>query len=61
MYYEFKCIKCGKVFEKNLHIEEDKNNILCECGSKTKRIFSSPKINFVGTGFYVNDYKKAGI
>jgi len=54
--YEYKCAKCGKLFEKiepNTASEIKKCPI---CGGKAPRQFAAPAIQFKGSGWYVNDY-----
>jgi putative FmdB family regulatory protein len=59
MTYDFKCPECGKTFEiKSGMNEVAKLKPLClECGRELQRIFSRPGIQFIGSGFYCNDYK----
>ena len=54
--YEYNCEKCGK-FELRQSINEEPLKIHTTCGSKVEKLFSVPQLNFVGSGFYVNDYK----
>lgn len=59
--YEFQCKKCEHKFSLDLSIKEyEKLERKCpQCKSKeVKRIYSLPIINFVGTGFYINDKDK---
>lgn len=56
--YEYKCHKCGHIYEKFRKIGEH-SSARCEiCGSKTRRIFSPVGIVFKGKGFYTTDYKE---
>ena len=55
--YEYKCEKCGHVFEKiePVSAPEIKKCPSCKKG-KAVRQLSSPAIQFKGTGWYVTDY-----
>jgi putative FmdB family regulatory protein len=56
--YLFKCEVCGVVFEKNIPIYDDKEEITCPNGHRgVQRIYTSPHIVFKGPGFYINDSK----
>jgi putative FmdB family regulatory protein len=46
MIYEYKCGACGKIFEKNVPISENKKPLvepcpLCDTSNQIKRVFSS--------------------
>lgn len=61
MKYEFECKKCGHKFSLDLSFKEyERLKKKCpQCKSKkVKRVYSSPTINFVGEGFYINDKDK---
>jgi putative FmdB family regulatory protein len=38
--YEYKCIKCGKVYQQLYNSGEMEQEIVCECGSECKKIMS---------------------
>ena len=58
--FEYKCVKCGHIFEK-LHKFSDKPRAKCpECGGRGKRQASAPAIHFNGTGWYITDYSRKG-
>ncbi|MEO0238130.1 MAG: FmdB family zinc ribbon protein [candidate division WOR-3 bacterium] len=59
--YDYKCKKCGLVFNV-FHKMSDKPSVKCpECDSVSEKILSyNSNIIFKGSGFYVNDYKKNG-
>ena len=58
--YEYKCCKCGHVFEK-IQKFSDKPEAACpECGSEGERQLSAPAVHFKGTGWYVTDYARKG-
>ena len=57
--YEYKCLKCGKRFEKLQRITDPPLSKCEFCAGKAERLISSGVgLIFKGTGFYVTDYKK---
>ena len=61
MTYEFECKECGHKYTLDLSFKEyEELERKCQkCESKEViRIYSLPIINFVGTGFYINDKDK---
>ncbi|HAF07803.1 MAG: zinc ribbon domain-containing protein [bacterium] len=59
--YDYKCKKCGLVFNV-FHKMSDTPKVRCpECNSLSEKILSyNSNIIFKGSGFYVNDYKNNG-
>lgn len=56
--YEYRCRKCGNVFEK-IQKFSDAPLTKCEkCGGKLEKLLSPPAIQFKGTGWYVTDYAR---
>ena len=62
--YIYRCKKCGYVFEKEFKVNEVKKNLhspklqKCpKCRGEVNRVYTSPSLKFVGSGFYINDYK----
>lgn len=56
--YEYKCKKCEKILEKEFKLGKAPKKIRCSiCNTQCNRVFSPPMIQFVGSGFYVNDSK----
>jgi putative FmdB family regulatory protein len=56
--YEYKCDRCGDVFEV---IEKFSDAPLEEhpgCGGHVERLLSAPALHFKGTGWYVTDYAR---
>ena len=54
--YEYKCDRCGDVFEV---IEKFSDKPLEQhegCGGHVERLLSAPALQFKGTGWYVTDY-----
>ncbi len=52
--YRYRCIACGEVFEVRQTFEEEPVTI-CSCGKPATRVYSSPFIEFRGSGFYSTD------
>jgi len=61
-YYQFICKECGEELNIQLKMTENlpKNHVQfkSKCNGKLEQKLSPPLLNFVGSGFYVNDYKK---
>lgn len=56
--YDYKCQKCGYVFEKRQTISDEKLKTCPKCGGDVKRLVGSGiGIIFKGSGFYETDYK----
>jgi putative FmdB family regulatory protein len=58
--YEYKCEKCGDVFEKLQKFSDEPVAIHEKCGGAVHRLISTSALLFKGSGFYVNDYAKSG-
>lgn len=56
MIYEYICDKCGATIDIVKPVSEMYREEL-HCGEPMRRVISTPAIKFVGSGFYVNDYK----
>ncbi len=56
--YEYKCEKCGQVFEISHGFDEepDKTCPAEDCDGSLHRVFSPPTIIFKGSGWHVTDY-----
>ncbi|MCD6130760.1 MAG: zinc ribbon domain-containing protein [Candidatus Hydrothermae bacterium] len=55
--YEYKCKKCGKIWEILVLPHEEQPCICPECGGELERIYSgSVGLVFKGSGFYITDY-----
>jgi putative FmdB family regulatory protein len=58
--YEYECESCGHRFEV-IHKYSDPPIAVCpKCGGEVRKLFSSPAIQFKGSGFYITDYARAG-
>ncbi len=55
-FYDYKCKKCGHVFEA-LHPVDQTVDACEKCGGSVKRLFHPVGIIFKGSGFYATDYK----
>jgi putative FmdB family regulatory protein len=59
--YEYECEACGQRFELIRKFSESEVEICTLCGKgPVKRLFSSPAIQFKGSGFYITDYAQKG-
>lgn len=54
--YEYKCQKCGHVFELLQKTNEMLQVKCIRCGNPVKKILSPPALKFKGQGWYVTDY-----
>ena len=56
--YEYKCQNCDIIIEREAKIGTAPKKIKCKkCGKFCERYFSTPLIQFKGSGFYCNDSK----
>ena len=59
--YEYKCKKCGHLFEKIQKFSDNPIKKCPECGGPVEQVLSAPAVQFKGSGWYVTDYaKKSG-
>lgn len=66
--YEYECEACGERFELIRRYSDPDVHVCARCGKgPVRRLFSSPAIQFKGSGWYITDYarkttsdKKAG-
>jgi len=56
--YDYKCSKCGYVFEVQQRITEEPLKHCPKCKGHIKRLISPAGIIFKGSGFHVTDYGK---
>lgn len=57
--YDYKCLKCKKIFEVEQKISSSPLENCPNCGGPVKRIISSGVgVVFKGSGFHVTDYRK---
>lgn len=59
--YEYKCSECGNVYEKRQKFS-DPADTTCNCEKQAPvfRVTSAPALVFKGSGWYINDYARAG-
>jgi putative FmdB family regulatory protein len=59
--YEYKCSDCGTTYEKRQKFS-DPADVECNCEKKAavQRLTSAPALVFKGSGWYINDYARAG-
>ena len=59
--YEYECESCGERFELIRKFSDLPVDVCARCGKgPVTRLFSSPAIQFKGSGFYITDYAKKG-
>ena len=59
--YEYECGACGRRFELIRKFSDPQVDVCALCGEgPVNRLFSSPAIQFKGSGFYITDYAKKG-
>jgi putative FmdB family regulatory protein len=58
--YEYLCDNCGERFEVMQKFADVILTSHDKCGGKVQRLLSVPALQFKGSGWYVNDYAKAG-
>jgi putative FmdB family regulatory protein len=56
--YEYLCDACGNRFEKIVQFSDPPLEVCPKCGGKVQKLFSSPAIQFKGSGFYITDYAR---
>ena len=56
--YEYLCDACGNRFEKIVQFSDPPLEACPKCGGKVRKLFSSPAIQFKGSGFYITDYAR---
>ena len=57
--YEYQCPSCGNHFEKFQSFSDEPVKECPNCGQPVKKVFSAAGIIFKGSGWYINDSKKA--
>jgi putative FmdB family regulatory protein len=56
--YEYQCETCEHRFEKIQKFSDPPPAACPKCGGPVRKLFSSPAIQFKGSGFYITDYAK---
>jgi len=57
--YEYECQQCRERVEIIQKFSDPPYSICPKCGGGMKKLFSSPAIQFKGSGFYKTDYASA--
>jgi putative FmdB family regulatory protein len=58
--YEYQCDACGHRFEVIQKFSDARIDTCPKCGGAVQKLFSSPAIQFKGSGWYITDYARAG-
>ena len=58
--YEYRCAKCGKVFEVLQKFSDEPLKKHEKCGGRLEKLISAPGLQFKGEGWYITDYARAG-
>lgn len=59
--YEYKCSECGNIYEKRQKFSDPVDTVCnCEKQAPVTRLTSAPALVFKGSGWYINDYARAG-
>jgi len=58
--YEYECNACAHRFEVIQKYSDPPIEICPKCGGAVSKLFSSPAIQFKGSGFYLTDYGRGG-
>jgi putative FmdB family regulatory protein len=58
--YEYQCDACGHRFEVIQKYSDAPVDTCPKCAGAVHKLFSSPAIQFKGSGFYITDYARAG-
>jgi len=56
--YEYRCEKCGKVFEVLQRFSDDPVKIHEDCGGEVEKLISHSAFQLKGSGWYQTDYAK---
>lgn len=58
--YEYRCAKCGKVFEVLQRFSDAPVEVHEACGGQVERLISASAFQLKGSGWYASDYAKSG-
>jgi putative FmdB family regulatory protein len=58
--YEYKCTKCGSVFEVLQKVNDPPLKKCVHCQGSVKKLISPSALQFKGSGWYVTDYASKG-
>ena len=57
--YEYRCDACGHEFSAVQHFGDEPIAACPKCGARPRRLVSRPAIVFKGSGWHINDYRRA--
>lgn len=58
--YEYQCDACGRRFEQIRRFSDPPVTTCPVCNGSVRKLFSSPAIQFKGSGWYITDYARKG-
>lgn len=58
--YDYRCNKCGEVFEVEHGMMEHPEVACPSCGAEASKVFNASGIKFSGSGFYNTDQRGGG-
>ena len=58
--YDYKCKKCGKIFEVERKMNDVAMKFCPSCGGELRKVYNAVGVVFKGSGFHVTDYGKSG-
>jgi putative FmdB family regulatory protein len=58
--YEYRCEGCGTTFERLRKFSDPPVEVHDGCGGKVERLITAAGLHFKGSGWYINDYARAG-
>ena len=58
--YEYRCSKCGNVFERLQRFSDPELTVHDECGGPVEKLISRSGFHLKGSGWYATDYAKGG-
>jgi len=56
--YEYRCLKCGNVFERLQRFSDPAVTVHDECGGTVEKLISRSGFHLKGSGWYATDYAK---
>jgi len=56
--YEYRCSKCGNVFERLQRFSDPELTVHDECGGPVEKLISRSGFHLKGSGWYATDYAK---
>lgn len=57
--YEYRCDHCGHEFSRQQGFNDEPVAACPKCGEHPRKLVSRPAIHFKGSGWHINDYRKA--